>query len=151
MGFFSFITQDTNKSIPNTHSGHKIFTVKMIDNQGNEYIEENYDGYGIFGGKSYYELVGEMNTPLEELKNLTSDEKITIGLDICFYGNQDDYIFPMIVSSKYKDGWKKMPQPKIVQVKDTSIAKKQCPVLGANQTLVGFKMLGNTNPKGTKN
>ena len=47
-----------------------------------------------------------MNTPLEELKKLTYNEKITIGLEICFDGNQDDYIFPMIVSSKYNDGWK---------------------------------------------
>lgn len=109
MGFFSFITQDTNKSIPNKHSNRKTFPVKMIDNKGNEYVEENYDGYGVFGGKDYFELVAEMNGYTEE------DDKRSIG--ICFDALYPEYtlpenpIFPMIVTLDYKDGWKDLGYP----------------------------------------
>jgi hypothetical protein len=33
----------------------------MIDNKGNKWVEQSYEGYGIFGGKDYYELLAEMN------------------------------------------------------------------------------------------
>ena len=61
MGFFSWITQDTKRSISNTYSSIRPFTVYMIDDQENQWQEDNYDGYGEFGGKDYYELVAEMN------------------------------------------------------------------------------------------
>jgi hypothetical protein len=61
MGFFSFRTQDTDKSIANQYSPLPTFPVYMTDNQGNVWKEENYDGYGEFGGKDYYELLAEMN------------------------------------------------------------------------------------------
>lgn len=61
MGFFSWITQDTGKSIANRHSVRPTFPVTMTDNKGNKWHEKNYDGYGEFGGKDYYELIAEMN------------------------------------------------------------------------------------------
>ncbi len=61
MGFYSFITQDTQKSIANVHSGYPTFLVCMHDNKQNIWTEQVYDGYGIFGGKDYYELLAEMN------------------------------------------------------------------------------------------
>lgn len=61
MGFFSWKTQDTNKSIANKHSDRPTFKVVMHDNKANKWIEEDYDGYGVFGGKDYYELLAEMN------------------------------------------------------------------------------------------
>lgn len=61
MGFFSWITQDTNRSIANTHSSMETFSVTMTDNHGNKWHEENYEGYGKFDGKDYYELLAEMN------------------------------------------------------------------------------------------
>ena len=61
MGFFSWKTQDTNKSIWNVHSGRKTLTVYMVDNKGNKWREEGYEGYGDFGGKDYYALLDEMN------------------------------------------------------------------------------------------
>ena len=33
----------------------------MIDNKGNKWVEQSYEGYGVFGGKDYYELLAEMN------------------------------------------------------------------------------------------
>jgi hypothetical protein len=61
MGFFSWNTQDTDCSIANQHSNRMPFTVYMHDDKGNVWKEDNYDGYGEFGGKDYYELVSEMN------------------------------------------------------------------------------------------
>lgn len=62
MGFFSFKTQDTNRSIANIHQSKvETFKVVMHDNKGNKWIEENYDGYGDFGGKDFFELLAEMN------------------------------------------------------------------------------------------
>lgn len=61
MGFFSWKTQDTDRSIANVHSKRMPFTVYMVDNKGNRWREDSYDGYGVFGGKDYYELVDEMN------------------------------------------------------------------------------------------
>ena len=61
MGFFSWKTQDTNESICNVYSTRTPFTVFMKDNQGNVWIEPEYQGYGEFGGKEYYELLAEMN------------------------------------------------------------------------------------------
>ena len=61
MGFFSLHTQDTGKSIANQHSNRPTFTVFMLDDKGNSWVEDNYDGYGEFGGKDFYELLAEMN------------------------------------------------------------------------------------------
>ncbi len=61
MGFFSWQTQDTNKSIANKYSKRDTFPVTMIDDKGNMFHEPNYDGYGVFGGKDFYVLMAEMN------------------------------------------------------------------------------------------
>lgn len=61
MGFFSWKTSDTNKSIPSHYSNRPVFTVHMITRDGQIYTEKNYDGYGDFGGKDVYVLLGELN------------------------------------------------------------------------------------------
>jgi hypothetical protein len=61
MGFFSWKTSDTDESITNRHSTPGAFPVKMLDDKGNEYLEENYEGYGDFGGMDFYALVDTMN------------------------------------------------------------------------------------------
>jgi hypothetical protein len=50
MGFFSWKTQDTNRSIANKWSNYSTFKVDMIDDKGNVWTENHYDGYGVFGG-----------------------------------------------------------------------------------------------------
>jgi hypothetical protein len=57
MGQFSWLTQDTRKSI----SSLKPFEVTMTDNKGNKWTEKNYEGYGDFDGKDFYSLLSEMN------------------------------------------------------------------------------------------
>ena len=61
MGLFSWVTQDTHKSIPCVGSKRKTFPVTMTDNKGNSWHETEYQGYGVFGGKDFYELLAEIN------------------------------------------------------------------------------------------
>ena len=61
MGFFSWKTMDTDVSISNAYSNRGAFRVQMMDDKGNVWTEDNYEGYGVFGGKDYYELLAEMN------------------------------------------------------------------------------------------
>jgi len=88
MGFFSWKTQDTNKSIPNKYSNRKTFRVYMIDNKGNRWIEDDYEGYGRFGGKDFYELLAEMNGITSNLKGQAyTDYMRGKGIDLAFKNN----------------------------------------------------------------
>lgn len=94
MGFFSFKTQDTNRSIANIHSSMETMKVVLMDNKGNTWTEHEYNGYGEFGGKDYYELVAEMNG------KSTRDE----GIKISF--SKGDWIFPNIVEDADEWTWR---------------------------------------------
>ena len=59
MGQFSWITDDTDRQIGSMEEN--TITVYMHDDKGNVWKEDEYEGYGEFGGKDYYELVAEMN------------------------------------------------------------------------------------------
>jgi hypothetical protein len=97
MGFFSWITQDTDRSIANSYSNQPTFRVVMTDNKGNKWIEEDYEGYGIFGGKDYYELLAEMN-------GFGSDRDK--GITLAFSGDTS-IMFPSVSESgKYFNGEK---------------------------------------------
>ena len=61
MGFFSWKTSDTNKSISNIYSRRKPFTVHLIIEDGLISTESNYNGYGVFGGVDIYSFIGEKN------------------------------------------------------------------------------------------
>ena len=61
MGFFSWKTADTKKSIPSFYSNRETFPVVMVTKDNQRWIEDSYEGYGIFGGKDIYELVAELN------------------------------------------------------------------------------------------
>ena len=97
MGFFSWKTQDTDRSICNQYSCREPFRVIMTDDKGNKWIEDNYDGYGRFGGKDYYELVDEMNGG-------TGDR--LVGIDREFKTEQyPNTIFPSLSEDgRYYDG-----------------------------------------------
>lgn len=83
MGFFSWKTSDTDRSIANTYSSRKPFTVHMITEDGQVFTEHNYEGYGEFGGKDFYELVAELNGVTEG----DTESKRIKGIDICFKDN----------------------------------------------------------------
>lgn len=88
MGFFSWKTQDTGISISNSASRRGTFPVTMSDDKGHKWTEPNYKGYGVFGGKDFFELVAEMNGfPANRKK----------GIDIAF--GSEDYKSPNLNQS----------------------------------------------------
>jgi hypothetical protein len=92
MGFFSWKTLDTKRSIVNCFSEKRTFTVYMHDDKGNKWREDSYEGYGEFGGKDYYELLAEMNGVTcdyvgEEYTDYMRDK----GIDIAFDDNPSGY------------------------------------------------------------
>jgi hypothetical protein len=88
MGFFSWNTQDTDKSIANQYSNRKTFRVQMMDNKGNVWTENEYEGYGRFGGKDYYELLAEMNGfTSDKTGEAYTDEARGEGISLAFDGN----------------------------------------------------------------
>jgi hypothetical protein len=109
MGFFSWNTQDTDKSIANQYSNRKTFRVQMMDNKGNVWTEDDYEGYGRFGGKDYYELLAEMNGfTSDKTGDEYTDEARGFGIDIAFKGNgsgvgTEGVYYPNLVEQA--DGW----------------------------------------------
>ena len=91
MGFFSWKTMDTDRSIANQYSNRPTFKVDMMDDKGNVWTETDYEGYGVFGGKDYYELLAEMNgfvsDKYEKGTDEYTDEARMFGIDIAFNGN----------------------------------------------------------------
>lgn len=75
MGFFSWITENTHRSIPSVYSDRDPIDVVMVAPDGRMWEEKAYEGYGDFGGKDYYELLAEIN-------GLDSDR--FKGIDVAF-------------------------------------------------------------------
>jgi hypothetical protein len=60
----------------------------MIDDKGNVWTEDNYEGYGVFGGKDYYELLAEMNGVTSDLKGEKyTDDMRQEGIALAFKDN----------------------------------------------------------------
>ena len=110
MGFFSWRTQDTDRSIANKYSNRKTFPVVMIDNKGNKWVEQDYEGYGVFGGKDYYELLAEMNG-VEIDKDIENyeDKMRAAGISLAFSKGNDSGVgtegiyYPNLIEQA--DGW----------------------------------------------
>ena len=110
MGFFSWKTQDTDKSIANEHSNRNTFRVQMIDNKGNVWTEDNYDGYGRFGGKDFYELLAEMNGfESDKTGDEYTNEARGFGISLAFSKNNGSGVategvyYPNLIEKA--DGW----------------------------------------------
>lgn len=93
MGFFSWKTQDTDRSVANAFSNRETFRVVMHDNKGNRWVEDEYEGYGDFGGKDFYELLAEMN-------GLQTREE---GIDLKYSGKP--YLSPNITEENPNWEW----------------------------------------------
>ena len=98
MGFFSWKTSDTNKSISNTYSRRGTFPVyllvpKEFEDKYGKYIEEkDYEGYGVFGGYDAYTLVAIWNEPGRCKKDgnwLPESEIRSIGIEIACYDEEN--------------------------------------------------------------
>jgi hypothetical protein len=95
-GQFSWMTQDTNQQIGSQEEN--MIPVYMYDNEGNSYYENNYDGYGEFGGVDYYELLDKMNG---------GDGDRSRGIDLAFEKIKTDseILYPALVT-KPNFNWK---------------------------------------------
>lgn len=81
MGFFSWKTSDTNKSISNVYSDRGALPVYLLIPEefgGGSIYEENYDGYGRFGGRDAYALLANWNWG--ELCNGNDEDDRMIGI-----------------------------------------------------------------------
>ena len=99
MGYFSWKTCDTDRSIANNDSDRETFEVHMIEPDGRTFTEKDYEGFGIFGNKDFYELLAELN-------GLGTDR--SAGIDLCFKNNPsgDDtigVIYPKLVENLAED------------------------------------------------
>ncbi len=107
-GQFSWITYDTDKQIGSEREN--TIDVYMYDNEGNQWYEKGYEGYGEFGGMDYYELLAKMNGYTEEdLKK--GQEMRGIGIDLAFkkLKTKDKgrkVLFPALVENP-KFNWKR--------------------------------------------
>jgi len=102
MGQFSWIAQDTNRSISNITPQ----PVCMVDNKGNKWIEDRYEGYGVFGGKDFYQLLAEMNNA-EGLTGDVDNDRI-VGINIWF--GDEPFISPNLYESSDRVWENRHPQ-----------------------------------------
>jgi hypothetical protein len=105
-GQFGWMTQDTGEQIPSWRNTK----VCMFDNDGNKWTEHSYQGYGVFGGKDYFDLLAEMNgydkDDVGKLKNEFDrpiDTLRQIGIEVA-YGkleprNSKPVLFPALVKN----------------------------------------------------
>lgn len=79
MGFFSWQTADTEESIYNKFSEPGCKTVYLLQPNGQPPIkEDDYEGYGVFGGVDAYEWLARQNLTedqITEIENNFADAK----------------------------------------------------------------------------
>jgi hypothetical protein len=92
MGFFSWNTCDTGESIANNCSTRPTFTVHMITPDGRVFTENDYEGYGEFGGKDFYDLLCDLN-------GLPEDR--SAGIDLVFKNNPSGDNTPGVIYPKF--------------------------------------------------
>lgn len=96
MGEFSWITSDTKRQILNNDQPHGPTPVYLlIPNKfgGGSLYEDNYIGYGVFGGRDAYALLAEWNLPedeiLDENGNRLPDSELRYkGINLYFDENE---------------------------------------------------------------
>lgn len=106
MGFFSWITKE-GKSICNKYSNYRTFEVHMVSPKEIDgklvWTEDDYDGYGVFGGKDYYVLLAEIN----DLGGKDDDEKRSKAID-AYYDKErcKSLLYPILTENpNYKRGF----------------------------------------------
>lgn len=82
MGFFSWITSDTKRSVANIYSTREVFPVYVLCPDGSTLYEESYEGYGVFQGKDIYALLAEWNSP-EKCSGDVDQDRI-VGINLTF-------------------------------------------------------------------
>lgn len=99
MGFFSWRTSDTYRSISNVYSSRGALPVYLITPDNEKIYEPCYAGYGVFGGHNVFALLVQWNFPdkctgNEEIDrdiwfNLSPDERDNIKFTLKFSENKN--------------------------------------------------------------
>jgi hypothetical protein len=115
MGIFSWITSDTNESIPAAGYGGTL-PVKMITPDGRVWEESEYAGYGVFGGQDFFELVAELNNldGFYRRNGAFVDERRLCGVNA--YNRPDQYpnlVLPKLVSIGCQIPYDQLPNSEV--------------------------------------
>lgn len=108
MGFFSWKTCDTKRSISNAYSSRGTFKVYVLipEKFGGGYIEEsNYEGYGVFGGQDIYALIAKWNAPEKCVGDVMKDRLVGINL-ACYDEDNAKLKYPIKIAKhpiKYEE------------------------------------------------
>jgi hypothetical protein len=96
-GQFSWMTQDTGQQIGSQDENQ--IPVYMFDDKGKYYYENDYEGYGVFGGMDYYELLDQMNGGEGDRGR---------GIDLAFGKEKtsSEVLFPALVTKPDKFNYK---------------------------------------------
>jgi hypothetical protein len=110
MGFFSWKTADSQRSIANAHTD-KVRTVYLLQPNGKPPIKEpEYEGYGVFAGVDAYVWLTETNAESLglDLAALSDEEKRHIGIQLsvgsCYQDRETGEIWHI-----YHDGRQLVP------------------------------------------
>lgn len=82
MGMFSWLTGDTGRSITNNSAPEGALPVYLILPDDTWLYEEDYEGYGIFGGRDFFGLVWQLNS--EEKPKTAKRGESQADLDAAF-------------------------------------------------------------------
>ena len=85
MGFLSWNTCDTGRSVSNCYSNRGTFTVYMLIPAkfgGGHVREDSYEGYGTFGEKDVYAELASWNVP-DECNGRERDDRMR-GISIAY-------------------------------------------------------------------
>lgn len=103
MGFFSWMTADTQESIANKWSDRPTKPVWLLCPDGEHIEETNYDGYGVFGGTDVFVWWMKRNKP----DLCVERDDITRSKFFDFYGStnggRENCAFPIKIASKPVD------------------------------------------------
>lgn len=82
MGFFSWLTADTNESIRNRYTGEHL-TVYLLQPGNQPPIREDaYEGYGVFGGVDAHDWLARQNLSAEKLAGLSDEQVRMLGVSL---------------------------------------------------------------------
>lgn len=93
MGCFSWFTQDkSHKRIRIGKPTKPIYMIGKINGVTFTYTQtEPYGGYGVFGGKDYYEFMAEMNGKTLADFDGNANKLRDAGIDMAFDGDKRGY------------------------------------------------------------
>lgn len=80
MGVFSWKTADTDRSIPITGADRESFGVYLLCPDNKVLIEDNYEGYGMFGGQDVYALLARWNKESQCTGDDKHDRRVGINM-----------------------------------------------------------------------